>query len=92
MSARITEHTAAELVKESGNQSTTQEIGPVWFRIPPKDENFCGSGALPRIPGPENLACDLVWVRPRDRFELLQAAGEAICQIQITELIRCDPV
>ena len=82
MSARITGHTAAELVKESGNQSTTERIAT----------NDSVSRALPRIPRPENLACDLVWVRPSDRFELLQAAGEAICQIQITELIRCDPV
>jgi hypothetical protein len=51
-----------------------------------------GSGALPRVPRPEDLSCDLVWIRSRDRFELLQPTREAICQVEITELIRCDPV
>ncbi len=55
----------------------------------PKDS---GSGALPGIPRPEDLSCDLVWIRPSDRFELLHPTREAICQIQIAELIRCDPV
>src|SRR5258708_22471590 len=51
-----------------------------------------GSWTLPGIPRPEDLSCDLVWIRARDRFELLQPAGEAICKGQIPELIRCDPV
>src|SRR5262249_16204410 len=55
----------------------------------PKD---LGSGTLPGIPCPKDLSCDLVWIRPSDRFELLQPTCEAIGQIQITELIRCDPV
>jgi hypothetical protein len=55
----------------------------------PKD---LGSGALPGIPCPKDLSCDLVWIRPGDRFELLQPTCEAIGQVQITELIRCDPV
>src|SRR5205823_13822963 len=55
----------------------------------PKD---WGSGALPGIPRPEDLSCDLVWIRPSGRFVLLHAAWEAICEIQIAELICCDPV
>jgi hypothetical protein len=48
-----------------------------------------GSGALPRVPRPEDLSCDLVWIRSRNRFELLQPTREAICQVQIT---RVDPL
>jgi hypothetical protein len=51
-----------------------------------------GSGTLPGIPCPKDLSCDLVWIRPSDRFELLQPTCEAISQVQITELIRCHPV
>src|SRR5919109_3445807 len=36
-----------------------------------------GLGALPRIPRPKELSGDLVWIRPRDRFELLYATCEA---------------
>ena len=49
-------------------------------------------GALPGIPCPKDLSCDLIWISPSDRFELLQPTCEAIGQVQITELIRCDPV
>src|SRR5262245_48511503 len=59
------------------------------FAPGPKD---LGSGSLPGIPGPKDLSRDLVWIRPSDRFELLQPTCEAIGQVQITELIRCDPV
>src|SRR5215468_5453071 len=51
-----------------------------------------GSGALPRIPCPKDLSCNLVWIRPGDRFELLQPTREAIRQIQVAELVRGDPV
>src|SRR5262245_14110228 len=43
-------------------------------RLTPKD---LGSGALPGIPCPKDLSCDLVWIRPSDRFELLQPTCEA---------------
>ena len=60
------------------------------FRIPVR--RIFGLGALPGIPCPKDLSCDLVWIRPSDRFELLQSTCEAIGQVQITELIRCDPM
>jgi len=44
---------------------------------------------LRSIPCPRNLSCDLVWIRPSDRFELLQPTCEAIGQVQITEF---DPL
>jgi hypothetical protein len=47
---------------------------------------------LPDIPRPENLSCDLVWIRAGDGFELLQPTCEAIRKVQIAELIGCDPV
>ena len=47
-----------------------------------------GSGTLPGIPCPQDLSCDLAWIRAGDRLELLQPAREAIGQVQITELIR----
>jgi len=56
-----------------------------------RSEGF-SSGALPGVPGPKDLSCDLVWIRPGDRLELLQPTCEAIGQVQIAELIRCDPV
>jgi hypothetical protein len=50
------------------------------------------SSGFPGIPRPEDLSCDFVWIRAGNRFELLQPAGKAIRQVQITELIRCNPV
>src|SRR5262245_60243072 len=47
---------------------------------------------LPRVPGSQNLSSDLRGVGVRDRLELLQTSGEAVREIEVTELIGRHPM
>src|SRR5712691_12985812 len=93
MSEPLTNHT---VVAAAPARQRLSEPSPAWRASRSSSSapgpNDLGSGTLPGIPCPKDLSCDLAWIRPSDRFELLQPTCEAIGQVQITELIRRDPV